>query len=246
MIRRATLQATLGGLEGVFIVNGVPLTPWTEAPTATDCANSRVAQWLRRGRNRLAAIIQRGRSSGPTRLDATLFDERGNALATLERSADAAANGVVEHPFDLADGPASRLWEDADVLDDVDAHRNEVGAALSQIRCCILDRDTPSLLRLRAYALRDAARLQPELFQGEDWTGSARAVHDEILSDRALHMFPVPIEAIRCEVVGDGRILSVWSGERTPPIRFVDDDGDCAFSMELHFARIGGTLRWVR
>lgn len=246
MIRRATLQATLGGLEGLFMVNGVPLTPWTEATTATDCANSSAAQWLRRGRNRLAAITQRGRSSGPTRLDATLFDGRGNELATLDRSADAAANGLLEHPFDLADGSATKLWEDAAVLKDVDTHRNEVHAALSQIRCCILDRDTRSLLGLRGYALRDTAQLQPELFESEDWTASARAVHDEILSDRALRMFPVPIEAIRCELVGDGRILSVWSGERTPPIRFVDEDGDCACSMELHFARIGGTLRWVR
>ena len=243
MIRHATFEASLRGLEGLFTINGVPITAWTEAPAETTCVARGVARWLLRGRNQLTAITQRGRSRGPVEVEATLDDHRGEALVRL-RGSD--ANGVLSEAFELEDGSATGLWHDAEVLEDADAHRRELFAALEPIRGSIIDRDVSSLLRLRAYALRDEAKLHPGLSADKDWTVTARAVHEDILSDASLTFVPFPSESTRYELVGGGRILSVWSAERTPPLRFIDSEGECAFSMELHFARIRGTLVWVR
>lgn len=243
MIRRAAFEARLRGVEGLFTVNGVPITAWTEAPSETTCANRQVARWLHRGRNRLTAITQRGRSTGPVEVDASLDDDRGETLVRLQGSD---ANGVLSEAFDLEDGSATALWADAEILTDADAHRRELFAALEPIRGSIVDRDVPTLLRLRAYALRDEAKLHPNLCADSNWTATARAVHEDILSDRSLTLVPFPSESTRYELVGGGRILSVWSAERTPPLRFLDGQGECAFSMELHFARIRGSMMWVR
>ncbi len=246
MSGRATITGRMCGLEGLVLLNGVPVDTWIEAPTVRTLNIGGVARWLRRGENRLRAIVQRGHSEGATQFDVSIRDGRGEPWATLSLDPDAPSMGTPSAAFELEDGAATQLWEDADVLDDAQAYAGAALHLLTEIRGAIVDRDVDHLLRLRRYGLRDEARQRADLFAGRDWTKAARAIHQDVLGDRTLRLEALPSEQVRCELVGEGRILSLWQGVRSSPVRFVDAQGEVATSFEVHLARIGGELRWVR
>lgn len=215
------------GVEGMVLVNGVPVDAWIRAGVERAVHVGDVSAWLRPGSNRLTTLLKQSQGA-PASVRLVVEGPTGEALARLEVGGEQRAQGFQHASFELPKGVATELWTRAEPLTKDKALDAEALATYERAAHCIMSEDFAALARLRF----DTGPLSSPL------------VLRELVSSTLL--VPVPVTQLRTELGGDGRVLSVWRTQRSAPFKFVDRTGKAVFKMCFHLARIGGELRWIR
>lgn len=216
------------GVEGMVLVNGVPVDAWIRAGVERAVHVGDVSTWLRPGSNRLTTLLQQTRGAPSSAVRLVVEGPSGEALATLEVGREKRAQGFQHASFELPKGLSTELWTRAESLTKDVALDAEARMAYERAVHCILSEDFEGLAALRF----DRGPLASPLVLRE-------------LVQSAL-LVPLPTRQLRTELGGDGRILSVWRAQRSAPFKFVDRTGKTVFTMCFHLARVDGELRWIR
>ncbi len=213
------------GVEGMVLVNGVPVQGWICAGEEARVEIGDISTWLRAGRNRLTALIRPSPVASSRSVNLVVEGPNQRPLAVLE-STD--RRGFQHASFELPRAASSSVWRTARPLSAGRELDDEAFAVYRRAVSCILADDIEGLVELRY----DSGPFRSVV------------VLRELL--RSATLLPAPVDALRTDLGGDGRILTVWRRPRGAPLTFVDDAGRPVFSMCFHLARIQGVLRWIR
>lgn len=216
------------GVEGMVLVNGVPVDAWIRAGVERTVHLPDISTWLRPGSNRLTTLLQQTRGAPSSAVNLVVEGPSGEALTTLEVGRGDRAQGFQHASFQLPHGLSTALWTSAESLTKNASLDAEARAVYEHAVALILSDDFPGLARLRF----DSGPLASPIVLRE--------------MVRSAVLVPTPTAQLHTELGGDGRVLSVWRSHRSAPLEFVARTGETLFTMCFHLARIDGQLRWVR
>jgi hypothetical protein len=140
--------------------------------------------------------------------------------------------------------PPTRLWRDAERLEDLDFQSSraalEAGRAL---HAALSARDGPRATALLDYRTRDLAAAYG--MDAEAMRADLRTTHEQVLGAPGFNLIPWEEAMMRAQLVADGRIVWITRGYREPPIKTGKMPG-FSFGAVLYVARIAGAWTIVR
>lgn len=213
------------GVEGMVLVNGVPVEGWIRAGDEKQVEVGDISTWLRPGRNRLTALIQPAASASARSVNLVVEGPNAQPLAVLDAKD---RRGFQHASFDVPEPSSSTVWQWAEPLSTDEDLDGEAFAVYRRAVACIENDDIEGLARLRF----------------DTGPFASATILREVL--RSAPLVPAPLATLRTEFAGDGRILAIWKRPRSAPLRFVNAAGEPVFAICFHLARIHGVLRWIR